>query len=614
MLTRQWQLGEFEGEDSGSPIYVNVVNRQDEISGVLQNRDVFEYDGSMPLEVFVERTSPEVTTSKANGGTDSQLDLQMQVRLGLQFHSEVDVLLKDILVDTAEIRRFKRFLAQDPELRFELNQKQTEFEVEVTKKFISIVKWRVINIYKATGNLNSAEILMRKIDEYFEENPNPDHSVPAAVKKAVLHAIENLKIWWYGKKEQPHAVNREPAFFEGLPENLSTWNSRRLEYDFKVQITPKDLAGNLTGKLILDASGYKEDHLDWYSFTVSNESTEDLELTSKKQAQNQPWPPYPIATRFKFAGMPEKRWWNFEDTHVDFGSISPKMNNIASILLMEFALVYSPDWFVIPCRMSVGSVNKIDKLAVLDCFGDETLIEPAGNTESELHMKQSDKSWDSWGMFTLSEKYKDRDKQHFTPYFFLPPALDYVLTGLPLEEVRMLRDETANLVWAVERTYRTFYGEPVSGYDHSVLLQKRTTDVLLLDEDDGGEESDKPLKYKLMTGVPRNWIPFIPVHTTNLTSGPVDPIQKQIELQRASMINAADQSCIRPNSRLLNEVQSPYYIDEVEVPRDGISVSESCQMTVWHSGDNFLWIGRKKLYGAHEGSSGLLFDTVSENG
>ena len=46
----------------------------------------------------------------------------------------------------------------------------------------------------------------------------------------------------------------------------------------------------------------------------------------------------PIATNVTFAGMPEKRWWNFENNYVDFGSIDPKMNNIASALLMEFGL------------------------------------------------------------------------------------------------------------------------------------------------------------------------------------------------------------------------------------------------------------------------------------
>jgi hypothetical protein len=59
-----------------------------------------------------------------------------------------------------------------------------------------------------------------------------------------------------------------------------------------------------------------------------------------------------------------------------------------------------------------------------------------------------------------------------------------------------------------------------------------------------------------------------------------------------------------PRPAVLNTIiKSPYYIDEAEVPRNGITVSESCQRTVWHTGDIFLWIGRKKLYGTCEGSS-----------
>ena len=110
MLTRQWQLGEFEGEDSGSPIYVKLENRQDQISEVfLNDGSVSKYDGNMPLEVLVERTKLEVATSRADGDTEFQLDLQMQVRLGLQFYREMDVLLKEILVDAAECEGSKDF-------------------------------------------------------------------------------------------------------------------------------------------------------------------------------------------------------------------------------------------------------------------------------------------------------------------------------------------------------------------------------------------------------------------------------------------------------------------------------------------------------------------------
>jgi len=72
--------------------------------------------------------------------------------------------------------------------------------------------------------------------------------------------------------------------------------------------------------------------------------------------------------------MPEKRWWNFEDSYVDFGSLEPKKNNIASALLT----VYSPDWYVIPHPIKIGTVSKIESLVVIDAFGDETTIEPAG--------------------------------------------------------------------------------------------------------------------------------------------------------------------------------------------------------------------------------------------
>ena len=599
MLTRQWQLGEFQGEDSGSPIYVKVDDRHDKISRVVQNGGKeFDYDENIPLEVFVERTRLEVATG--GGGVDGdkelQLDLQMQIRLGLQFQREMETLLKDILVDPADLRRFKRFLAQDPDLRFELNDKINEYEVEITKKFISLVKGRVINIYRATNNLDTPSILINKANQFFANNPHP---LQGQVEKAVQLAFGNLQNWWFGNRTP--TIHREESFFEIPPENFSLWNPRRLEYDFKLQISPKDTSE----KLILDASGYKEDHLEWYSFTVSG-STNHLELTPFTQSE-----PYPIATSLRFAGMPEKRWWNFENRYVDFGSINPKKNNIASILLMEFALVYSPDWFIIPHPMEVGTISKIEKLTVVDCFGVDTVIKPAGRTDSELEVIKTDSTWDSWGMFTLSEKYWDRaEQQHYTPYFFLPPTVDNVLTGTSLEEVKMLRDETANLVWAVEKMYRKLYGEPISGYDHSVLIQ-RSTRERLSEGDHTDEESQKPLKYTLMTSIPRNWIPFIPVHTTEITTAPLDSLHKHIELQRGSLIDPVEKIPIRPNSRLLNEVISPYYIDESEVPRSGIVVSESCQRAVWHTGDIFLWIARKKFNGAGEGSSGLKFDFIS---
>ena len=604
MLTRQWQLGEFEGEDSGSPMYVKVDYRYGNISSLLtrNNDKSIDYDDNIPMEVYVERTRLEVTTNTTKGNKEPQLDLQMQVRLGLQFQREMDIHLQGLL-DPSEIQKFKRFLAQDPALGFEENnEKPNEFEMEITKDFLSIIQGRVINIYGAT-RLDALTAINDKTIQYFANNPDLPHS--SKVIEAMNLSFDNLKNWWYGNRTASTGAERDEPFFEFPPKNFTAWNSEQLEYDFSLQISSKDSSK----KLILDASNYTEDHLDWYSFTVSPESTANFELPHKSES-DLPIERYPIATNLRFSGMPEKRWWNFEDSYVNFGLINPKLNNLATILLMEFALVYSPDWYVIPHQTAVGTVNKIVKLTVVDCFGEESQIEPAGHTKSELDMTTIDKSWDSWAMFTLSEKYKDRDQQHYTPYFLSPPNIDYVLTGTPLEQIKMLRDESANLVWAVENTYRTSYGDPISGYDHSVLLEKKLEDQL---PPNGTEDnSDKPLKYTLMTSVPRNWIPFIPVHTTTeITTAPLDPFIKRIKLQRASMVNPFDGNRIRPNSRLLNEVQTPYYINEEEIPRTGIILSESFQRTIWHTGEVFLWLGRKKYHGTGEGSSGLQFDSIS---
>jgi len=49
---------------------------------------------------------------------------------------------------------------------------------------------------------------------------------------------------------------------------------------------------------------------------------------------------------------------------------------------------------------------------------------------------------------------------------------------------------------------------------------------------------------------------------------------------------------------------------EEEIPREGIRVTRSYQLTRWHDGSTHLWIGRRKRVGSGEGSSGLRFDTL----
>jgi len=54
--------------------------------------------------------------------------------------------------------------------------------------------------------------------------------------------------------------------------------------------------------------------------------------------------------------MPAARFWEFEDAQVYFGAIDAGPTDILRLLLVEFALSYGNDWFVIPVELDV-SVN-----------------------------------------------------------------------------------------------------------------------------------------------------------------------------------------------------------------------------------------------------------------
>src|SRR5688500_10581208 len=55
MLTRQWQFGEFQGEDAASPVTAQILGEHRAPDRVgFPNDDVVPYDAGSPLEVEVE--------------------------------------------------------------------------------------------------------------------------------------------------------------------------------------------------------------------------------------------------------------------------------------------------------------------------------------------------------------------------------------------------------------------------------------------------------------------------------------------------------------------------------------------------------------------------------
>jgi hypothetical protein len=187
------------------------------------------------------------------------------------------------------------------------------------------------------------------------------------------------------------------------------------------------------------------------------------------------------------------------------------------------------------------------------------------------------------------------------------PTIPKLLEGKPLEDVRMIRHEMDNMVWALESTVTLADGQPRRGKEAARELRSRYTNFL------GGpieEVARKAARYRVVNSVPECWIPFVPVRA--------EGSDREIKLQRAAMprLIPGDPNPpqkVEPRSGLIRHGldQAPaqiYCIFENEVGRAGIQVRQSFQRTRWYDGRVYTWLGIRKSTGRGEGNRGLAFD------
>jgi hypothetical protein len=180
----------------------------------------------------------------------------------------------------------------------------------------------------------------------------------------------------------------------------------------------------------------------------------------------------------------------------------------------------------------------------------------------------------------------------------LPPgALRSTLDGPDLEEVRFVRDEQANLVWAIETTTEDGTGRPWPGRERALDLP---------DELQPAPPTTAPLRYRLQTGVPINWIPLVPVQ--------IDAARRAVALERAAMRRRIDGALrtVRPAGRILNPTNLPdrdvYRVREEQIARTGVRLFRADRRTRWTDGSTHLWTSRRRRAAEGEVVSGLQYD------
>jgi hypothetical protein len=161
--------------------------------------------------------------------------------------------------------------------------------------------------------------------------------------------------------------------------------------------------------------------------------------------------------------------------------------------------------------------------------------------------------------------------------------------------VLFLRDEMANLVWAVERLIEGPAEQALNRFE-AYLEQKRRHEQESLAPPKNLPEA---LHYQLTTEVPDYWVPLLPVRT-----------EQGLRFKRGAVLKTdGPPQPVNAQGRILQSNQELSLFEE-EVPREGVRVTRSYQFTRWIDGSSHFWVGRRKGVGRGEGSSGLRFDTL----
>jgi len=309
-LTRQWQVGEFEGRDAGSPVMVEITSTATPFDRyTLGTGPAHVYDGHVPLEVLIERE--KVRPQRAAD------DLRQAAEAGLQFFRMLDAAnLSRLRPDY--LRQYPLSAATDP----------------ASRALLAIVSGRVIDGIKLHADLVQA-----------------GNTLPA---QPVLHDPD---------RQPTLAVARAwRAWYESLfnePPGADSWSPDRMEYGFALSSSSSSTQ--------CGAREYDGGAADWYTFdrvaaTPLAGSTAPSPTTRRAMAA-------PVT----FRGMPARRFWEMEDAAVDIGSLTAA-EDVGRLLLREFALIYGNDWFQVPLAAPAGSEVTIKSLKVSDTFGLTTAI------------------------------------------------------------------------------------------------------------------------------------------------------------------------------------------------------------------------------------------------
>jgi hypothetical protein len=610
LLARQYQMGELQGEDAGSPTVVRYSSREleadhVELRGSSGKRTVpIDRAKPVPLEVLVEREMPSVTFFQ-------------RLRLGRMFEKYLLEHDRGVL-----FRGLWRQALPLKALQLDVDPTATERAVAVSRTLAGRCVDGGAIIAALKGGEAGAQIYDVAVGR-LNEVPGADSELrlgTALMPEFATHFNEcgsRLAAWWNSAFCRPDERASQDLQDNGELHDTA-WVDEHLEY--QAAVTLSDPSESIT----LRTQEYFSGRLDWHDFEKESASASDGSPTTRHS--------WVIPDAVRFPGQPHDRFWQLENSDVNWGATPLDRRDVPRLVLAEYALVYGNDWFWTPIGVRAGTALSVDHVHVFDSFGRETILEPASTISN------------TWRMFDV-----EADPSSGRCLLFVPPTVLGGAESKPIETVHLIRDTAANMAWGIEETVEGELGFGVSGTD---LAQARRSRKLqrYLDELQraceawletrsrlrdfrgnppfwasqqeaqarlaalraraefvrmGGDlrdaDSELPVPdgvaglptYRFMQPIPENQIPFVPVVPEPITD------LSRLRLRRYALpdifgSDALTPERVRAKGVILRPDKRPFYIYEEEVPAEAVRVVRTNQLVRTSDGRRILWIGRRK--------------------
>lgn len=546
MLLRQWQFGELTADDGGSPVAIDVSAswsrfsryRAEGPSTDPQAAESIPFDADgMPLEALVER-EPIIRLDQPD-----RTPWTVSVRAGRMLTDRLHAIDRH---DTASA------LAQHGATTFD---PPTEGQVAASNRAEGLNEARYRALLGGGQVIDGSKVLQL-------------HKSDALPAELDLGGLGDLLTAWAAD------IDDEWGVADAIPSSPA-WIPDRFEYSFALAAPP--LPDGSGDEIVLRATQYDGTGTRWSSVDLAKEDSLGAATDADGRVGQRVTTVLP--SPLTYAGMAANRFWEMEDASVALGTASHGRTDLARILATEFAVIYSPDWYMAPVEVPVGSIARIDWVIVRDTFGVATLV-------GDVEQQTGDNAGRQFQPSVIGGK-GDEDQ----PLLVVLPSGMNTLSSEPLEQVSLQRDEMANLAWTIEQTVMGPSGRPVP----------RPWFASSFTPPDAISADDYELIWRLATPVAETWTPLVAV----IGEGEHEGLRL---LRRASILDTTSGRVTHTKSAILAEVRD---IREEEVSSSGIRLRLVDQLARSHDGRCFVWRGKEKRVWRGEASSGLRFDDAT---